>query len=689
MARSFQCLFICITLIHMHTEAQWTKVNGPYGGDVKTVASSGSTVYAGLSLRGVFRSTDDGQSWSAANKGIENLNVDAIVIAGSVVYAAVGGTGIAKSTDDGANWTLVTGAPGSMGVTSLAIAGTYLYAGTFDGVFRSSNGGATWKAMNTGLTNKAVSKIAAYGLNVFVLTYGSGIFASADTGATWKAANNGIENKLITGLAPVGSTMYITTSSYGMYKTTDGGATWTALPFNFSLMSATSLSVSGTTMYAAYYGDLFRSTDNGTTWKTLAKMGSGVNFRNINSVAVTPTAIIAGMDINGVFRTTNDGANWSDANQGMRGNRINIIERSGTKLFVGTSQGLFTSMNSGDAWNYVDRDLSSPGMSQLTVATPFLYSGRFASFEVSTDDGATWNIKSSSGLPTYTITDMLVAGPDLLAATDYSGVYGSTDQGATWTAKSTGLTNTAIHCLLANGPVILAGTNAGVFRTTNAGGQWTAANTGFISQVNALTISDSVILAAGPEGVARSTNNGTSWTLVNNGLEQISVTHLTRFGTNAAVSTSNKVYFTSNNGSSWKEVRSDTGSQYASYALKMTDTHVYVAVDGTLWKRSLADLLTTVHTDVAPVPEGWTLEQNFPNPFNPSTTIAFTVPSASPVRLTVCDILGREVAVLHDGMMDAGQHSLRWDAAAVAGGVYIVRMRSAAFTITKKMSLLK
>lgn len=91
--------------------------------------------------------------------------------------------------------------------------------------------------------------------------------------------------------------------------------------------------------------------------------------------------------------------------------------------------------------------------------------------------------------------------------------------------------------------------------------------------------------------------------------------------------------------------------------------------------------------------EGFQLMQNYPNPFNPSTVIGFTVETqdlASPqVRLAVFDILGREVAVLVDGPMSAGSHSVTFDGSGLSSGLYLVRLTSGSESRVMRMTLLK
>ena len=83
------------------------------------------------------------------------------------------------------------------------------------------------------------------------------------------------------------------------------------------------------------------------------------------------------------------------------------------------------------------------------------------------------------------------------------------------------------------------------------------------------------------------------------------------------------------------------------------------------------------------------LGQNYPNPFNPATTIAFVLPAPSVARLSVFDILGREVSVLLDQRMDAGVHEVTFDGSNLASGVYFYRLRAGEFVATKRLLLLR
>jgi hypothetical protein len=89
------------------------------------------------------------------------------------------------------------------------------------------------------------------------------------------------------------------------------------------------------------------------------------------------------------------------------------------------------------------------------------------------------------------------------------------------------------------------------------------------------------------------------------------------------------------------------------------------------------------------LPTEFSLSQNYPNPFNPSTTINFALPKTSNVKLTIYNALGKEVATLVNGVMEAGNHSAVWNAANNASGMYFFKLEAGNFTSTKKMMLIK
>ena len=88
-------------------------------------------------------------------------------------------------------------------------------------------------------------------------------------------------------------------------------------------------------------------------------------------------------------------------------------------------------------------------------------------------------------------------------------------------------------------------------------------------------------------------------------------------------------------------------------------------------------------------PAEYTLEANYPNPFNPSTTIAYSVPKDSRITLRVFDLYGREVATLVSGAQHAGGYRVAFNASDLPSGLYFYRLEADGMQITRMMTLMK
>jgi hypothetical protein len=112
------------------------------------------------------------------------------------------------------------------------------------------------------------------------------------------------------------------------------------------------------------------------------------------------------------------------------------------------------------------------------------------------------------------------------------------------------------------------------------------------------------------------------------------------------------------------------------------------------WHGAGATLQLSSLTTAVQVPDRYSLGQNFPNPFNPQTTISFDLPKAGTVKLTVFNMLGQKIRTLAEQRYDAGQHQVIWDGRsdngdAIASGIYLYRLEADSFVASRKMILLK
>ena len=156
-------------------DAQWVQTNGPYGGDVWSLAVSGTNLFAATNSGGVFLSTNNGTSWTAVNNGLTDSDVQSLAVSGTNLFAGTVG-GVFLSNNNGASWIEVNNGLTDSYVQALAVSGTNLFAGTWGGVFLSTNNGASWSAVNTGLTNSLVLSLAVSGTNLFAGTSRGGVW---------------------------------------------------------------------------------------------------------------------------------------------------------------------------------------------------------------------------------------------------------------------------------------------------------------------------------------------------------------------------------------------------------------------------------------------------------------------------------------------------------------------------------
>ena len=99
--------------------------------------------------------------------------------------------------------------------------------------------------------------------------------------------------------------------------------------------------------------------------------------------------------------------------------------------------------------------------------------------------------------------------------------------------------------------------------------------------------------------------------------------------------------------------------------------------------------ITPPSTDVGNQPKEYALYNNYPNPFNPATTLEYTLMSPGEVSLIIYNLLGQEITTLVSEVQQAGYHKVVWDATNMASGVYLYRLQVGDFVQTRKMLLLK
>ena len=440
-----------------------------------------------------------------------------------------------------------------------------LYAASWDGVFKSTDGGSHWRLSAADLGGQVVLALAPSDPQTLY---------AGDAAAS-------------TGQAALASRLTVT-------RTTDGGATWTAagsgLPETASVDSLAVEPRNAGIVYAGVCtphleysgcdGAIFRTEDGGASWEPTAALPRSYGSTpraDVLTIEPNSPATVYAATTDGVFKTTDGGGHWTESNRGLGESMVYTLAIDSSRFDVlraGTGEGLFTSTDAGRHW-------TRTGLSKAWV------------IELVVDP------ESPRGL--YALTD--------------KGLFRSRDGGASWTP--TGLRSPAYR--IAVDPLqprtIYAGSlDRGVLKSTDAGASWHPAVSGFTAPVGTTVAVDprspgTLYLGTAFGGLVRSADAGATWRPANSGLKGgFGLLRLPMVSTvvpdpasmeRAYAGTSEGLYVTDDAGSSWREIAIDAHSEFggvSAVALDPSDPkRLYVARTGPSGMAASADGGKTWH----------------------------------------------------------------------------------------------
>jgi len=286
-----------------------------------------------------------------------------------------------------AQWVLTSGSRNTrvraFAVTSNGTSGTNLFVGTDGGILLSTNNGTIWNnVLMSGTNALAVTSNGTDSTNLFA--GGGGVFRSTNNGISWTAVDSGLAmNQPVSSLAASSkgtsnTDLFVGTYGNGVFLSTNNGTSWTAVNYGLQNTVINSLAVSDTNLIAATNGGIFLSTNNGTSWTNVNTTGLGIG----GPFAISGTNIFAaGL---GVFLSTNNGLNWTAADSGIPYGAIYSLAASDKYLFADAGDDIFLSTNNGTSWNSTNSFYSSnpTGVNTLVVSDSNLFAG--------TVDGGIW-----------------------------------------------------------------------------------------------------------------------------------------------------------------------------------------------------------------------------------------------------------------------------------------------------------
>ncbi len=417
----------------------WTEADVPEGfGGFEAPTTFGQSI-AGLQggNYSVALSEDRGATWS------QHELPETIGQPQAVAFDASGRLLVASARavfrfDGQGGWTQVGDAlPSRLSASprSMVQFGTRLIVGTqTDGMFAQENGG-TWQPSNTGFRAAQViaqASLSANGTDAVVTSIGgTGLFRTVNGGQSWTHDVTGLPDDQVFALSGRGGLGFAGTWSSGLFRTTDGGQSWhpssAGIP-NYSGTDYTTFDPIESVLVGAKVSLLgsrhgvFVSSDSGDTWQAASAGLPVIGYDILNRKrypkvsalhAVDDSTWVAALDYMGVYRTTNGGQSWTEANTGlpinesMTWSNVETLAGDGQLLFVGGrkyekdafSMVLLRSTDGGATWTRADAGLPpGRGVSSLTMHDGIVYAavGEFARLEAgdgvyrSKDSGATW-----------------------------------------------------------------------------------------------------------------------------------------------------------------------------------------------------------------------------------------------------------------------------------------------------------
>ena len=267
--------------------------------------------------------------------------------------------GVFYSSDDGNYW--VQKGFANVSISALTInSNDHIFVGTASGIFRSTDNGDNWVQLN--LTSNINSLTTNLNDHIFAGT-DSGVFRSTDSGESLIEINNGLPQDFIVNCLEINSNEDIFLSG-------------SELIYNYP---------------PVWIPRQYRSTDNGENWINI-----NFSFYPVNSFAFNSNGYIFAGSSDGIFRSVNNGDNWSSITNGLTNYSINFIAiNSIDYIFAGTEGGVFYSTNNGDLWVDITNDLPINSIKSLTInANDDIFAGSWKGVFFTSNNGANWRGKN-------------------------------------------------------------------------------------------------------------------------------------------------------------------------------------------------------------------------------------------------------------------------------------------------------
>lgn len=440
------------------------------------------------------------------------------------------------------------------------------------------------------------------------------------------------------------------------------------------------------------------------------EIGVTIPSGSISAIYTTPTHYIFLTKTVGfggpvaLYRSSDDGLHWENVS-GVVPMTFGV-NPSGDLFASGPGSYFSRSTDNGNSWAFLSDFGFSEGpntilaMDKKAIFVQTLVPWNHGSYAPgplyrSTDNGDTWsNVGFSPTPPSYytRINALSIANDSCVLAASAGDVFRSTDLGLTWNSTNSGQISpiSFFHTSGLTNYLYAMGTQ-GIFRSIDKGATWTQVNNGLTdSKIAAFASSANGYFYAGTDsGLFTSQNEGDNWTSCGFQNQSIKSVVVDTAGTIFVNSTAG-IFFSSDLGQGWKDFNSGLPDGAVSWFDINSADFAFVLIDNRIYRTSSAVSVTvSVSGQRTNIPSIFTLDQNFPNPFNPSTIIQYQLPTSGQIRLRLSNLLGQEAATLADGQQSAGIHKVVFNAANLTSGVYFYSLEFQNRVLTRRLLFLK
>jgi len=664
---------ILFCLISASLYSQWIHCNGINGGFIGAniykfnnhTYNSINYTYAGTDF-GLFVSTNFGTNWTQTS--LNNQKVISVYNSGTGVFAGTMINGLFLSRNLGSTWEQ-TPVPGN--VRCIDWSSWNIYVGTADGIYRSTDFATTWSGK---LFNGDVNYIKQENPNVYAgFGYWGGIRVSTNYGINW--SNFTLDSLYITCMHIYNYNNIIAgTKYYGVYRSTNLGNTWIS-----SLQKEISSIVQFVdTLFVGTKTGIYKSTNLGINWTQ-----TSINSDTVNTLSydIDNNYIFAGVNNNKYYVSSNGGVNWKkdSINSGVQSVEALSLIESGGKVFAGVpGRGIYYSTNNGADW--IQSSLNNLTVTSFTLNGGNIYAGTTNNgLYYSSNNGNSW---IPSSLNTGTVLSLMTKNNSIYAGTN-NGILKSTNNGTNW--FQTFITNDSVYALTSTGNYIFAATNNGLRRSSNEGVNWSLVHNIYIRYMS-LTCKGTYVFVGTSNGIYVSPDNGSTWNPSYTG--SIPIYAMTTYGNNVIAGTNNGVLLTTNNGTNWLNKNQGFSLPPSVKSFFVSNNYIYAGTSYSIWRRLLNDIIY-VNLISEYIPSTYKLEQNYPNPFNPTTNIRYQIQKSGTVKISVYDMLGKEIETLVNEKQSPGTYEVSWNGSKYPSGVYYYKINSDDYTETKKMLMIK